>query len=375
MKILLWFTIYTVKVLAFSCVHLLICFFFLYRTITFTRGQHLSTSTSFDTMDVQRDAADLSIPQTPSINGSNMSNPSSIKTTSRSVTPELISSSSASTAASSTATMSSIGSSASTGYFGLSDSPDLKGDMPADVDRITNSESASPIQIVIHRRTPSSVRVQRNENLADMESGMHASASASGVAFSPRVALAQRLSLLVEPDTPVRPRKRAALKNITNLVNTRSPVHPATTTVDLSSATEVRRDHDCVEDAQFLVYRTAEEFLPPLVSTPAFSNTTSVDSGGFGSSARFSDMFSPVTTGSTIPPPVPIFALPEALKLSSLTDSITRLSGGLVSTLAAKYQNAYPDDYDDDDCAVDEQYEWEEEMRSLEMRCSGIYTT
>ena len=92
-----------------------------------------------------------------------------------------------------------------------------------------------------------------------------------------RTSLAERLLSLVDPDgRPIRLVKRSALKDITNIVNPLSSV-PA--------------DVDCIEDAQCLIYQSAEEFLPPFASTPPTCNAPYADSSFFGSShSRFGDM-------------------------------------------------------------------------------------
>jgi hypothetical protein len=170
-----------------------------------------------------------------------------------------------------------------------------------------------------------------------------------------RTGIAQRLLSLVDSDgRPIRHVKRSALKDITNIAK------------PLSS---VPVDDECIEDAQCLVYRSAEEFLPTFVSTPPTCNVPYSDSGFFGSSSsRFGDMFSPPNAlpSST----TPTFNLPESFKLSNFAGSMTRITGDIVTSLAAKYQNDYPDE--DDDVGMDEQFEWEDEMRSLELRL-GFY--
>lgn len=167
-----------------------------------------------------------------------------------------------------------------------------------------------------------------------------------------RASVAQRLLSLVDSDgRPTRLVKRSALKDITNIARTRP---------------SVPGDDECVDDAQCLVYRSAEEFLPTLVSTPPTCNAPYADSAFFGSSgSRFGDMFSDNAPPSTRP----TFALPESFKLSNFAGSITRISGDIVTSLAARYHN---DDYEDDGVAMDEQFEWEDEMRSLELRL-GFY--
>ena len=168
-----------------------------------------------------------------------------------------------------------------------------------------------------------------------------------------RTSLAERLLSLVDSNgrRPVSLVKRSALKDITNIAKTRS---------------SAPGDDECIEDVQCLVYRSAEEFLPTFVSTPPTFNAPYSDSGLFGSStSRFGDMFSPSTT--------PSFILPESLKLSNFAGSMSRVTGDIVTSLAAKYQNEYPDDDEDDDGMVmREQFEWEDEMRALESRL-GFY--
>jgi hypothetical protein len=172
-----------------------------------------------------------------------------------------------------------------------------------------------------------------------------------------RTSIAERLLSLVDSDgRPIRLVKRSALKDITNIVK---PL-----------VSSVPGDDECIEDAQCLVYRSAEEFLPTFVSTPPTCNAPYSDSGFFGSSSsRFGDMFSPPNAlpSSTTPS---TFNIPESFKLSNFTGSMTRITGDIVTSLAAKYQNEYPDE--DDGVVMDEQFEWEEEMRSLELRL-GFY--
>ena len=169
-----------------------------------------------------------------------------------------------------------------------------------------------------------------------------------------QTSIAERLLSLVDFDgRPVRLLKRSALKDITNIAR------------PLSS---VLGDDECIEDAQCLIYRSADEFLPTFVSTPPTCNAPYSDSGFFGSSSsRFGDMFSP----NALPSTTPTFNLPESIKLSNFTGSMTRITGDIVTSLAAKYQNEYPDE-DDGGVVMDEQFEWEDEMRSLELRL-GFY--
>jgi hypothetical protein len=170
-----------------------------------------------------------------------------------------------------------------------------------------------------------------------------------------RTSIAERLLSLVDSDgRPIRLVKRSALKDITNIAK------------PLSS---IPGDDECIEDAQCLIYRSAEEFLPTFVSTPPTCNAPYSDSGFFGSSSsRFGDMFSPNALPSTTPTTL---NLPESFKLSNFAGSMTRITGDIVTSLAAKYQNEDPDE-DDDGVVMDEQFEWEDEMRSLELRL-GFY--
>ena len=170
-----------------------------------------------------------------------------------------------------------------------------------------------------------------------------------------RTSVAERLLSLVDSDgRPICLAKRAVFKDITNIAK------------PLSS---VPGDDECIEDAQCLIYRSAEEFLPTFISTPPTCNVPYSDSGFFGSSSsRFGDMLSP----NALPSTTPNFNLPESFKLSNFSGSMTRITGDIVTSLAAKYQNEYPDDYEDDGVVMDEQFEWEDEMRSLELRL-GFY--
>ena len=165
-----------------------------------------------------------------------------------------------------------------------------------------------------------------------------------------RTSIAERLLSLVDSDgRPIRLVKRSAMKDITNIVKPLSSI-PA--------------DDECIEDAQCLIYRSAEEFLPPFASTPPTCNAPYADSGFFGSSSsRFGDMFSPNGLASTTT--TSSFNLPESFKLSNFAGSMTRITGDIVTSLAAKYE-------DDDGIAMDEPFEWEDEMRSLELRL-GFY--
>lgn len=169
-----------------------------------------------------------------------------------------------------------------------------------------------------------------------------------------RTSIAERLLSLVDSDgRPIRLVKRSALKDITNIAK------------PLSS---VPGDDECIEDAQCLIYRSAEEFLPTFVSTPPTCNAPYSDSGFFGSSSsRFGDMFSP----NALPSTTPTLNLPESFKLSNFAGSMTRITGDIVTSLAAKYQNGDLNE-DEDGVVMDEQFEWEDEMRSLELRL-GFY--
>ena len=168
-----------------------------------------------------------------------------------------------------------------------------------------------------------------------------------------RTSIAERLLSLVDSDgRPIRLVKRSALTDITNIAK------------PLSS---VPGDDECIEDEQCLVYRSAEEFLPTFVSTPPTCNAPYSDSSFFGSSSsRFGDMFSP----NAFPSTTPTFNLPKSFKLSKFAGSMSRITGDIVTSLAVKYQNEYPGE--EDGIMMDEQFEWEEEMRSLESRL-GFY--
>ena len=72
-------------------------------------------------------------------------------------------------------------------------------------------------------------------------------------------------------------------------------------------------------------------------------------------------MFSPNAPPST----TTTFNLPKSFKLSNFAGStMIRVTGDIVTSLAAKYQNVYLDE-DDDGVEMDEQFEWEDEMRFL----------
>ncbi|PPQ63242.1 hypothetical protein CVT24_005702 [Panaeolus cyanescens] len=143
------------------------------------------------------------------------------------------------------------------------------------------------------------------------------------------------------------------------------------------------RNSDSLDD-QFLVYRSADEFLPSFVSTPLPSvgaemlPTMSRTNSGLsdGSCPAFSDIFASASSSSSggavrSPSPLtPLFSLPDTFNMSEMANSISRVSGGLISTLAARYQREFPDDYDDNGgVALDERFEWEAEMRNVEMTC------
>ena len=267
----------------------------------------------------------------------------------RSITPDLISSGSSS--ASSNNTISSYGSSASGKCFRMSNS-----NFHSDGSR--SSESDSP-----YRTGTFGDSASQNTPPIIISSPRPEGSTPSPSPISERIPqrrmrtnLAQRHSSLVNSGgRPTRVVKRSALKDITNIAKRRS---------------SVPGDDGCIEDAQCLVYRSAEEFLPTIVSTPPTFNTPYADSGFFGSSTRFGDMFSPnaptmSTTTTTI---TPTFVLPESFKLSNFAGSMSRISGDIVTSLAAKYQHV--EDYDDDvddGVEVAEQFEWEDEMRSLEL--------
>jgi hypothetical protein len=73
-------------------------------------------------------------------------------------------------------------------------------------------------------------------------------------------------------------------------------------------------------------------------------------------------MFSPnaptMSTTTTTTKVTPTFVLPESFKLSNFAGSIGRISGDIVTSLAAKYQHV--EDYEDDGVEVAEQFEWED---------------
>jgi len=272
----------------------------------------------------------------------------------RSITPDLISSGSTSrSSSSSNTTISSYGSSASGKSFRMSNAHFQQNGSQS-------SESESPYHnpfgdSASQITPPIVISPPRQEQMID-GSTPSPSPLSERIPHGLPTSLAQRLLSLVDSDgRPIRLVKRSALKDITNIAPTRSS-GPG--------------DDDCIEDAQCLVYRSAEEFLPTVISTPPTCNAPYSDSAFFGSSSsRFGDMFSP-----DAPPSIaPTFVLPESFKLSNFAGSIiTRISGDIVTSLAAKYQNEYPDDYEDDGVVMDEQFEWEDEMRSLELKL-GFY--
>lgn len=248
----------------------------------------------------------------------------------RSTTPDLVSSGSSSE--SSNTTISSYGSSASGTYFRMSNARESPY-------HITFGDSAS------QHTPPIVISPPRPEQLTD-GSTTPSPSPVERMAQGLQTTLAQRLLSLVDSNgRPIRLVKRSVLKDITNIAKTRS---------------SVPGDDECIEDAQCLVYRSAEEFLPTFVSTPPTCNAAYSESTIFGSSSRFGDMFSPDAP------------LPDSINLSRFAGSITRISGNVVTSLAAKYQRRYPDDYEDDGLAMGEQFEWEEEMRSFESRL-GFY--
>ena len=269
----------------------------------------------------------------------------------RPITPDLIPSGSTSESSSSSNT--SYGSSASGNCFRMSNTNFQRDDSGS-------SESVSPYHTTFDHSAskntpPIVISPPRQEQMID-GSIPSPSPVIERIPQRQRTSVAERLLSLVDSDgRPIRLVKRSALKDITNIAK------------PLSSTPG---DDECIEDAQCLIYRSAEEFLPTFVSTPPTCNAPYSDSDFFGSSSsRFGDMFSPnalpSTTSSTFK------NLPESFKLSNFAGSMTRITGDIVTSLAAKYQNEYPDDYEDDD-GVGERFEWEDEMRSLELRL-GFY--
>ena len=190
----------------------------------------------------------------------------------------------------------------------------------------------------------------RPEQMIDLGFTPSPSAVTDRIPQRQRTSIAERLLSLVDSDgRPIRLVKRSVMKDITNIVK---------------PLPSVLADDECIEDAQCLIYRSAEEFLPTFASTPPTFNAPYADSGFFGSSSsRFGDMFSPNALSSTAT--TPSFNLPESLKLSNFAGSMTRITGDIVTSLAAKYE-------DDDGIAMDGPFEWEDEMRSLESRL-GFY--
>lgn len=279
------------------------------------------------------DTSNLNLSLTVSSTGSTLSESS---LNDRSTTPDLVSSGSSSE--SSNTTISSYGSSASGTCFRMSNAR-VSLESPY---HITFGDSAS------QHMPPIVISPPRQEQLTD-GSTTPSPSPVERMAQGLRTTLAQRLLSHVDSDgRPIRLVKLSALKDITNIAKTRS---------------SVPGDDECIEDAQCLVYRSAEEFLPTFVSTPPTCNAPYSESTVFGSSSRFGDMFSP---------DAPTFVLPESINLSHFAGSITRISSNVVTSLAAKYQRRYPDDYEDDGLAMGEQFEWEEEMRSFESRL-GFY--
>jgi hypothetical protein len=272
------------------------------------------------------------------------------------LTPDLISSGSASeSSSSSNTTTSPYGSNASGKCFQMSNANFQRDGSSSDSDspyHITFEDSAS-----LNTPPPIIISPPRQEQMMDGSTPSPSPITERIPGQHQRTSLAERLLSLVDSNgRPIRPVKRSALKDITNIAKPHLSVL-------------VAGDDECNEDALCLVYRSAEEFLPTFVSTPPTCNAPYSDSNGFSgstSSSRFGDMFSP--NAST-----PTFILPESFKLSNFAGSMTRITGDIVTSLAAKYQNEsryqneYSDDYEDDDGVVmGQQFEWEDEMRSLE---------
>ncbi|KAF9048864.1 hypothetical protein BJ165DRAFT_1065478 [Panaeolus papilionaceus] len=217
----------------------------------------------------------------------------------------------------------------------------------------------------------------------------------------------ENLALLVDrvdsdaPPARLGGKKRRALGNITNtfrvLEATPPPPPPKfafnirdqLAALNMSSNLSINVQNSDSLDDQFLIYRSADEFLPCFVSTPLPSAgvemlpTMSRTSSGLseGSFPAFSDIFASASSSSSggvvrsPGPDTPLFNIPDSFKMSDMANSLSRISGGLVSTLAAKYQCHYPDDYDDNGgVALDERFEWEAEMKGVEMSCGqGIF--
>ncbi|KAF8813463.1 hypothetical protein BYT27DRAFT_6373090 [Phlegmacium glaucopus] len=337
--------LYAIKLLSFISVNLLVTVFVI-RSFSAPVLKHLYVTASMDTPDSKPSDSNLNLSLTVSSTGSTLSHSSLNDLGRRSITPDLISSGSTSgSSSSSNTTISSYGSSASGKCFRMSNANFQQ-------DGSRRSESGSPYHTTFggpasQNTPPIIISPPRQEQLIDGSTPSPSPVS-ERIPQGLRTSLAQRLLSLVDSDgRPIRLVKRSVLKDITNIVQTRS---------------SVPGDDECIDDAQCLVYRSAEEFLPAIVSTPPTFNAPYSDSAFFGSSgSRFGDMFSP-----NAPPSItPTFALPESFKLSNFAGSITRISGDIVTSLAAKYQNEYPDD---DGVVIGEEFEWEDEMRSLEMR-------
>ena len=173
-----------------------------------------------------------------------------------------------------------------------------------------------------------------------------------------------------------------------------------------------------VDDDHCLVYRTAEDFLPQVISNPVCSikaeqvvgpgplaHILSDSVKGLKAKApaalttplcealaTFGDIFSPSSTfrtkygsvnGEGAPQPsrrpsattLPAIKIPlTSFKISNLTGSITQFTGELAALLAAHCENENwgQSQYEEDAVARDERFDWEEEMRSLEVQC-GVY--
>lgn len=173
-----------------------------------------------------------------------------------------------------------------------------------------------------------------------------------------------------------------------------------------------------IDDDHCLVYRTAGDFLPQVTSCPApkikdeevvgpgpFAHILSGSVNGLKAKApavltsplsealaTFGDMFSPSSTFKTkfgfvteegaphsshrpSATSLPRINIPlKSFKISNLTGSITQFTGELAASLAAHYgnENWGQSQYEEDAVARDERFDWEEEMRSVEMQC-GVY--
>ena len=268
------------------------------------------------------------------------------------LTPDLISSGSTSeSSSSSNTTTSPYGSNASEKCFRMSNANFQQDGSDSDSPYHTTFEDSASLNTP---PPPIIISPPRQEQMNDGSTPSPSPITERIPGQRQRTSLAERLLSLVDSNgRPIRLVKRLALKDITNIAKPHSSVLVAAAGGD-----------ECNEDASCLVYRSAEEFLPTFVSTPPTFNAPYSESNGFfgsTSSSRFGDMFSP--NAST-----PTFVLPESFKLSHLAGSMmTRITGDIVTSLAAKYQNEYSDDYEDDDGAVmGQQFEWEDEMRSLE---------